>query len=448
MGLKHVETIKSVILLVLITLSIILTFLIWTYTPKYKFKEERATVDISIAEGLEKKDFASIIKPYKLLLNLEEGLKGTVDAAEIDPLIEALKKWSISNPRLEDNKFNEEKLAAFMRQKNRIVFLFQGEVPLPVYDSILNIENSNVTEISFDRIVIEWDDDNEAVALNFISKKNNSRYKSKAKIVDIQDFHRSVLNKRLTYDDYVDVMPEEIPFIAVPANPIELTRNTYFQNEKDEISPTRFRSALFSDPNAVRRSQVGVNREDYQDNHALMKVDTEKKQLQYVHPVAESRELAIPSELLEDTIDFVNEHGGWTDDYRYSDMNFKTRYVKFQLYVRGLPVLEGTTLTEIEQVWGDEKVYQYKRPYYSLDESLPSETDTVTLPSGVEVAKQLLKSKEVDFSTIEEIIPAYYMEHNAELNIFMLEPYWYYLKKGNWIRFSPDKSGGEKIGLE
>lgn len=448
MGLKHVETIKSIILIVLIILSIILTFLIWTYTPKYKFIEDRATVDISIAEGLEKKDFDSIIKPYKLLLNFKEGLKGTVDAEEIAPIIDVLKNWSISNPRLEDNKFNEEKLATLMRQENQFVLFFQGEVPLPVYDSILNIENTNITEISFDRIVVEWDEDSTVVALNFISKKNNSRYKSKVKVADIENFHRKVFDKGQTFDDYVDVMPEEITFIAVPANPIELTRNTYFQNEKDEISPTRFRSALFSDPNAVRRSQVGVNREDYQDNHALMKVDTEKKQLQYVHPVAESRELAIPSELLEDTIDFVNEHGGWTDDYRYSDMNFKTRYVKFQLYVRGLPVLEGTTLTEIEQVWGDEKVYQYKRPYYSLDESLPSETDTVTLPSGVEVAERLLASEDIDFSTVEEIIPAYYMEHNAELNIFMLEPYWYYLRKGNWIRFSPDKLGGEKIGLE
>lgn len=448
MGLKHVETIKSVILIVLITLSFILTFLIWTYTPKYKFIEERATIDISVAEGLEKKDLDSIIKPYKLLLNFEDGLKGTINAEEIDSTIDVLKKWSITNPRLEDNKFNEEKLAAFMRKENRFILLFQGEVPLPAYDSVLNIENPNIIEVSFDRIIVEWNPDSTAIGLNFISKKNNTHYRSLAKVANIEDFHKTVLDKGQTYEDYVDVMPDENPFIAVPANPIELTRNTYFQNEKDEISPTRFRSALFSDPNAVRRSQVGVNREDYQDNHALMKVDTERKQLQYVHPVAESRELAIPSELLEDTIDFVNEHGGWTDEYRFSDMNFKTRNVKFQLYVRGLPVLEGTTLTEIEQVWGDEKIYQYKRPYYTLDESLTSETDIVTLPSGVEVVERLLKSKDLDFSTVEEITPAYYMEHDAEFNIFMLEPHWYYLKKGKWIRFSPEKLGGEKIGLE
>lgn len=448
MGLKHIEVVKSGILIVLITLSLILTFSIWTYTPKYDFIDKRATVDISIAEEPEKKDLGAIIKPYKLLFNFEEGLKGTVDTKEMDAIIDEIKKWSITNPLLEDADFDEKKVAAFMRRKNQFIFYFQDDVPLPVYDSILNIKNANIPEIAFDRMVIEWNPTSTKISLHFISQKTGLHYKSKAHVTDIASFQRLVLNRGLDYEDYVDVTHDETQFIAVPVNPIELIRNTYFQNEKEEISPTRFRSALFSDPNAVRRSSVGVNREDYQDNHALMSVDTEKKQLQYVHPTAESREIAIPSELLEDTIDFVNEHGGWTDEYRFSAINIKNRYVKFQLYVRGLPVLGGTTMTEIEQVWGEDSIYQYKRPYYTLDESLPSETETVSLPSGVEVAELLMQSEELDFSTVEEIIPAYYLKQDTDLNVLMLEPYWYYLKQGKWIRFSPEQLGGEKIGLE
>ena len=29
-----------------------------------------------------------------------------------------------------------------------------------------------------------------------------------------------------------------------------------------------------------------------------------------------------------------------------------------------------------------------------------------------------------------------------------MEPSWFYLIKGNWIRFSPEQLGGELIGLE
>lgn len=447
--MRHLETVKSIILIILITLSLILAFSIWTYTPHYEFIEKRATVDISIAEEMEKKDIGSIVKPYKLVFNFEEGLKGTADSNEIDAVITAMKRWGITNPVLMAQDLNGEQIAELMRAKNRFTMFFQGDVPLSVYDSVLNIENPNIPEISFDRMIIEWNLASTGIGMHFISQKNGTHYYSKARVADILNFQHAVLNRGVGFEDYTDVNAEGIPMIAVPTNPIELVRNTYIQNEKDEINPTRFRSALFNDPNAVvRRSQVGNHREDYQDNHALMSVDTDKKQLQFVHPATESREIAIPSELLEDTIDFVNEHGGWTDEYRFSSMNFKTRYVKFQLFVRGLPVLGGTTLTEIEQVWGDEKIYQYKRPYYTLDESLPSETEHVSLSSGVEVADILKDSVEVDFNTVEEIIPAYYMKHDPELNIFMLEPYWYYLKKDKWIRFSPEEFGGGKIGLE
>lgn len=448
MGLKHVETIKSMILIILITLSLILTFSIWTYTPNYEFIEKPSTVDISVAEEYKKKDIGSIIKPYKIVFNFEEGLKGTGEPKEIDAIIDTIKKWSISNPVLVETDLDAERLAKMMRKKNQFILSFQDDVPLPVYDSVLNIENPNLPEVAFDRILIEWSPESTVLSIHFISQKSGVHYVSKAKVADTLILQRYILNRGMTFEDYEDVNIEGIPFIAVPTNPIELVRNTYFPNEKDEISPTRFRSALFSDPNAVRRSQVGTHREDYQDNHALMSVDTEKKKLQYVHPATESREIAIPSELLEDTIDFINEHGGWTDEYRFSNMNFKTRYVKFQLFVRGLPVLSGTTTTEIEQVWGEDTIYQYKRPYYTLDESLPSETEAVFLPSGTEIADLLKESEEVDFSTVEEIIPAYYLKQDTELNIFMLEPFWYYLKNGKWVRFSPEQVGGEKNGLE
>ena len=62
MGLKQVEFIKSVVLFLLIALSIILTFSIWTYTPNLKTVEQKPTVDISIANQATIED---IVKPYK-----------------------------------------------------------------------------------------------------------------------------------------------------------------------------------------------------------------------------------------------------------------------------------------------------------------------------------------------------------------------------------------------
>lgn len=439
--------VKTMTLVVLIGLSLVLTLLIMNAAP-YDTIGRQTTVDISIAESQEKKDISSIIKPYKMNFNFEEGLTGTTDAEQIDYMTDLLQKWRMLNPELVDDSFDEGKWSEFLQKPNQIVLYYPDEVPLSVYETVLNIENPNIPETSFNIIVAEWNLTSSMLEIHFISQLNGLRYKSTAKIFDLQLFLREVVNVGRSYNDYVKIDVTDTKQITVPEKEVALLQNTYFPDEKDEINPTRFRSALFSDPNAVRRSEPSKYREDFQDNHALMSVDTRKKQLRFVHPVVESRELAIPSELLEDTIDFVNEHGGWTDEYRFSKMNFRTRYVSFKLYVRGIPVLGGNTPTEIEQVWGEEAIYQYKRPYYTLGETLPSETETVILPSGVEVAEALMASPEVDFSTIDEIIPAYYMKQDVDLNIFVLEPSWFYLQNGKWIPFSSDELGGEEIGLE
>lgn len=425
----------------------VLTFFIWNSAP-YDTIGKRETVDVSITDTAEKKDIGEVIQPYKIHFNLEDRVAGTTDEEQIDFVVNYLKQWRISNPIVEDKDFNVEKLNQMMRKMNHTVLYFPDDVPLPVYESVLNIDNPNVPEISFDYLIIEWDWAAAAIDLHFISRDNETHYTSTAKIAEQQELKHEWLDTVDTYSTYIEVDPEGPQFIVVPAEEVQLLQNTYFPNEKDEINPTRFRSALFSDPNAVRKGADNNNWEYFQDNHALMSIDTEKKQLKFVHPTLESRELAIPSELLEETIDFINEHGGWTDEYRFSSMDFRTRYVKFKLYVRGVPVLGGNTVTEIEQVWGDEAIYQYNRPYYKLGDTLPSEMETVTLPSGKDIVDILKASKDIDFSTVEEIIPAYYMKQDNELGIFVLEPSWYYKRNGKWIHFTTEQVGGTSDGLE
>lgn len=448
MGLKVLEITKTIILFFLIGLSLVLTFLIWNSAP-YETVGNRETVDTSIAEKPEKKNIESMIKPYKVHFTFNDTYTGAVTDEEIDYVLSHVKKWKIQNPTLEDQQFTEEKLHELMRTNNSLVLYYPDEVPLTVYDSVLNIENPNIPEVNFEHIIANWDTTKGTTTIHFVSTKNELHYKVTAKIAEPQFFYRDVITVAKSYDPYVEVENDHGHFLLVPEHETTLVKNTYFSNEKDEINPTRFRNVLFNDPNAVRRNAVGPHRDDFQDNHALMSVDMKKKSLHFVHPSVESQELAIPSELVEDAIDFVNEHGGWTDEYRFSKMNFRARSIKFKLYVRGVPVLgNNNTLTDIEQVWGEDAIYQYRRPYFTLGDTVPSEQEEVILPSGVEVIEALKTADEIDFDSIEEILPGYYMQQDEELDIFQFEPSWFYLQHGNWVRFSPETVGGEKIGLE
>ena len=82
-----------------------------------------------------------------------------------------------------------------MRKPNQFTLYFHGEVPLPIYNNMLNIEGLkvNMPETSFDRLVVEWNPSGVTMDVSFVSKANQVLYSAKAKVDDYQGFQRSVL---------------------------------------------------------------------------------------------------------------------------------------------------------------------------------------------------------------------------------------------------------------
>ncbi|WP_432362715.1 YycH family regulatory protein [Sporosarcina sp. UB5] len=444
MGLKYIEPIKSIILLLLVLLSITFTFSIWTYSPRLDTIEQSPTVDISIGE---RKQVQDIIKPYKFIIKYDDDLKGTTDENIIDEVMRELDTWKVPQLEYIQDEMNKEQMKKFFEQPNQFTLYFQGDVPLAVFDEILPIDESNLPEFSFDRLVVRWNPKEISFEVHFIDRATGIHYRGKINAEDTMKSYRNIVVNGEDLSPYTEVNVEEPVYLTVPTEPIKMIQSTYYQ---EEISPTRFRDALFNDPNAVRRSQVDSKHEEFGDDHALLIVNTESKMLNFAHPAVESSEPAKPSVLLPDVIESINEHGGWTDSFRFSYINSYSRVVRFQLFIHGYPVFgegETTGMTEIAQYFGDKRVFKYIRPYYTLDVSL-SLDEEITLPSGEDIANELIESKKLDIGTVDEIIAGYMMRHDLEQRIFVIEPAWFYLMKEKWLPYIPDPSGGEQIGLE
>jgi regulatory protein YycH of two-component signal transduction system YycFG len=395
-----------------------------------------------------KESIDQLIKPYKTIFNFNDSLRGTVNPKEIDMIIDEISDWKITDISLVNQNFGAEEWGALLRKPNRFTLYYHGEVPLTLYDTVLYMDEKmlNVPEISFDRLVIDWNASHRSMDILFISKMNKTMYSAKAQVSDYKEFERTILTMGQEFEEYGEVNPGGSPYIVVPTGTVEARKNTYFQ---EEVRPSQFRNALFSDPSAVRRSHLSSYVEEYVDSQgkALMKVYTDKKKLEFMYLFEEPNELAIPSELLEKAIYYVNEHSGWTDEYRYTYMDPASSTVRFRLFLHGLPVYTDSSLTtEIIQKWGKNGITDYSRPYYTRGTTLESKVQQ--LPSGMEVAERLKESDMIDFDTVEELTVGYFMKYDMEQGLLIMEPAWFYLSKGNWNRFLPETSGGELIGLE
>ncbi|WP_019415729.1 YycH family regulatory protein [Paenisporosarcina sp. TG20] len=438
MGLRYVEQTKSVILTLLVFLSITLTFTIWTYTPTYETNQQPPVVNISIAE---QKRINDVIKPYKMIVNQENKLTGSMVQFDLDLVVSIMKDWELRELKLENNNLDNDNLNKLMTTDNGITLFFQDNVPFSVYDRILPFSITDIPESSFDRLIVNWgQSDSENLKIYFASSKTNTLYSAIAENVDMEIFKQKVVSPNVNFSEYVEVKREGKLSLFLIEDDVESIRYTYYLKE---IDINRFRDALFNDPNLVRQSPVGANHAQYSDGTALMDVNLLEHTLSFVNPSSEIFTPAIPSKLVFDSLDFVNEHGGWTDDFRFAGINPINQQIDYQLFLLGYPVFSGDTSTKITAYWGSPGIYNYLRPYYTLDLSLPFDTVISNLASGEKVSRALNRMKEIDFNNIDEITLGYYLTRDNEQRLLILEPTWFYLSNNIWTRFVSDDLGGE-----
>jgi len=443
MGLKYIEHIKSIILTLLVILSVGLTFSIWTYTPTYETHQQTPVVNISIAE---QKRVDDVIKPYKMVASLEDVLTGTMSPFYLDPVVNVMKNWEINDLKLVNNDLTVSELNDLIGTSNRYTLFFPEDIPFAVYDNIMPLSMTNPPKSGFDRLVVDWKhSNNEQIKIYFASSETRTLYSAVAGNIDSGLFNQKVISPAKEFTKFTEIKRKGRLSLFVSAEDLENIRYTYYLKEIDTI---RFRDALFNDPNLVRQSSVGSSNEEYSDDTSLMEVNLHERTLDFVNPSAETFVPADPSKLILDSLYYVNEHGGWTDEFRFAGLNASNQQIDYQMYLLGYPVFSDETTTKITAYWGDPGIYRYYRPYYTLVQSLAFDAVISTLPSGEKVTRVMETVKEVDYKNVDEIVTGYYLTRDNEQSLLILEPSWFYLTNNQWSRLAPDVLGGGQIGLE
>ncbi|MGI2328425.1 YycH family regulatory protein [Planococcus sp. YIM B11945] len=442
--MKYVEQVKSVVLFLLIFLSLTLTFTIWNFTPSYDKIESSPAVDVSIGE---KKTIKQVVRPIKMLYQEDETVKGTTKKDEIDLFTNSMEQWEIREvTRIAENA-SPKTLSSYMHEKNRFVLYYPGNIPFPVFDALVDITDSAIPEASFDRIAIEWaTPENAQSTIYFINTISGMVYQGRIAVNETNRFQQDILEKADEYPVYVtDEKIGKLPIYV----PEEKTTQVIYPYLLEEITPESFRSALFESTSNIESSGDLANKKYTDDTGAIMRLDEAQKSMSFVQPAAETSDPSIPSELIFNTVDFINDHGGWTNDYRYFGLAPLNQQVSYRLFLDNLPVFSSTASAELEVRWGmrdgQEQVFRYVRPYYVLEST--AQTETTELEPGTEALAAISELEKEQLANVTEIIPGYELvQTDGKLITFL--PAWYYQIDGTWKKLSQDAAGGGNLGLE
>ncbi|MER2119506.1 MAG: two-component system activity regulator YycH [Solibacillus sp.] len=444
--MKYVEQIKSLLLAFLVLLSIVFTLLIWNYKPEYETVKETQIEEVLVGKP---KDLQEIIKPYRLLYRQNEQFYGTVSSTPLKGLYSHLRSWQVYEMDLINSDLSDSKMNEMLRANNRITMFFNEEIPLRVFSNLLSFSDNEIPDVSFTRLIIDWSnvENSDQLQLLFLNTEERSLYRAYASVPDKDYFMEKVIEPANDYSQYVEVERDALRSLYVAKDPIQSARNRYLAVD---IKPDLFKKILFTDLKIVQRNIESSQSERFTDGTSLMTVDSQNRSINYVYPTAESNASIPSSRLLFDSYNFINDHGGFTMDYRLSSMDIDRHIAEYQLFLQGLPVYSKVTTTRLVTTWGENRIFRYRRPYYSMGTNI--ERVQRDLESGEQIVELLRTKDNKLFNETEEIVVGYELtleesEQDTDL-VLVLEPRWFAVTNNVWTRLSPEEIGGDEVGLE
>lgn len=444
--MKHVEQIKSFLLTFLVLLSVTLTLLIWNYKPDYELIEETEIEEVLVGE---RKQLQDVLKPYRVLFRENDAFTGTVSNAVINELYSHLISMQVHDIDLINSKLSNAKMNEILRTNNRITLFFNEEIPLKVFSNVLTFYDKDIPDAAFTTLLIDWStlEEKEQLQLLFLNTEKRILFRSYVNVENANRFLTQIIQSASEYTPYLEVERDSARSLYVVQGPVEATKYTYLV---EELSPEIFKNIVFTDPNIVvaQRKVENEQTKKYTDDTSLMTVDMKNRILNYVYPLAESIAPIPPSNLLLDSFEYVNDHGGFTADFRLLSMNIDKHATDYQLFLQGYPVYSKMTTTRITTTWGENRLFRYRRSYYTIESEsdIPNERTTQKLASGEEVVEYVRNLEDYPFNKVDEIVVGYYLTQNPIS--YIVEPSWFAITNNVWKQITPEQLGGAMNGLE
>lgn len=436
------ENIKSILLTLLVILSLVLTWSLWTYQPRLdEVKNPDIIKDVNI--GLEK-DAVRLILPQKILFHKEHHTYGTIEGSEIGRITSNLRQWSFDEFIDLSPKARNESID-FIQEKNRIEVIFPTEIPIETFREILKIEDKEIRNISFDRIVIPVNEDKDDIPVAyFVSYENQIVYEAALNNFSSTGFKAEIFNRAISYPKFIPYKIDSFRTLFIQEDGMNVNQFTYYSKS---LSTEDFKDALFTNPSNVKKDIETSTDEFYTDGSRALSIKEDS--LEFINPSSDDA-VRSSGDYIQKSIEFVNDHRGWTNTYQLTDWNPTNRSTRFRLYINGIPVFHHSKLSSIYLKWSETGLFDvYQRPLFKLQLTIDSETSKITLPSGQQVI-DIMKST-VKPHKVRDITIGYHMtKDDTKVTVV---PIWCINEDGYWKKVVFDDTdtkgiGGTIIGLE
>ncbi|MCI4127756.1 YycH family regulatory protein [Bacillus haynesii] len=447
------ETIKTIILSLLVLISLLFTFNIWGFQGNYeKVEDSQAQVSDKQPITNQTKLLNEAVKPQQMFIH-ENGQHYLLnDTTLYSQLWDDMSRWEVKSLKDISDKFDRQQFKNWLYAKNKeskLDLVFSDNIPIDVLQPLFKWSANSYEYNSFDRIVLPFNEGRGMKKIYFVSFSKETVVEAVIESANYRNILSDIEKEKTQMPLYEDFAINSRRDVLLPVNRLKLSEKEYFT---ETISPTRFKKALFDDPQTVRQ-ETNLNRPVYTDGTSLLEVYSNNRQIKFQHRNLEPSSSYQNGELINKSFKYLNDTGSWTDDYQFFGLN-ENQQINFNLFMDQLPVVNSQNqpfgTTSIELRWANNDILDYKHPTYVLGANANpvSKTDKEIM-SGEELIQFLQENEEYDFEKIEQIFPAYEMVSVSEEQdpLVKLVPTWC-IKINGTIKPVSKKDSAVKEGIE
>ncbi|ARJ50876.1 YycH family regulatory protein [Staphylococcus lutrae] len=432
------ELIKSIILALLVLLSIVLTVMIWNFSPDLTDADSTHTKEDTEAIGTRyDKSLNQVITPLQLVEVDNEHIKGKPAGKEVNVMMTAFQKHRITE--VEDIQ-NDEVVLLRHLSNHFLVLDYPTDIPLSMYlNDVIEMPAKVPTNFNFDRLILDLDNTQHIVL--YAMQSNHQRAIKLVTNLSAQNIQERI-QKMKGFEPYTDIV----------TNRRAINKATYLYTLKkskdlksyrtifNRINVEDLNAILFDNTPIVRTTNSGNT--TYNNNTGVVNYNANRETYDYTNLSEDEHSTRNMNVSLPRAFDFINKHGGFTDDFRLFRADRDQGELTYQMFLNGRPIFYPNQLNEIRVIWGERGLYEYSRGLLKTNVTIDNGEKPEALPDAEEVRAALASQSTLDFSKVSQMVVGYRMSplKGEEETIEIQEgsqfiPTWYVKYDNEWYEY-------------
>lgn len=436
----HRETLKSIILFILVISSAILTYMVWSYQPE--FSEMETSIDTAPNIGAtEEVSFNQMMRAYQLVRVDDSNIAGTIQEDVIVSIREYISDTEVEEINVYNNMNRLDAVTKDDGSEDFLIVDYPSNMPVKSLMQVLGFNyDGTLPDYEFGRIIVDIGEDN----VDFYLINDELDRVAIAETNLDSEYLISIL------DDYEDSFE---PYSGVITNQQTSNSKTaiYGPSDPGELPVERF---LSSQINAELMNSILFSNDDYtseqSDQVYVFEGDQDIAQYNndtYGYTYTDLDEALTGDydshQTIQKSFTFLNSHTGLSNRNILFDYNSDENQTIYRTTMDGHIVFSETMNNIISVKYGQNSVYEYSRPLLRINAKVPGEEDKELMPLE-NVRYQIALNEDLDLQKVSRITIGYNMSFSseqAELNVVQYVPEWYVEYDGEWFRF--DEGGLE-----